>query len=957
MAVLKLYKIEFLEDDGSFITGDILEIFVDDTLVSSTGSVQTVGITVQKNGVSFTDNTSYFSTLTAPNIVLFKAFGLGFCSGTSLISFKISSTYPFAYYDALQNHNSCTIDAPTCDLILSETPIIVNASDEETADGSITINATSTNTIEYKLNEDFVYGSGQSSSTFSGLLPGFYRVFLRDSKNCGLNVQVEIPFDVDYGTVYRLEYDDIAGVATQINIQKRGFSGTLTEVDGGDSPFTLSLRGEGVTDKFDPIISSQGDLTLISDTIGKYLELYTNDRNLYRVEYKKGGTTKWTGKVLPFIYQEPVQAAPYPTQIIASDGLPELKDFYFIQDDGQVFTGTMSLIKLVAYILKKVKLDLNICVGINMYAEGMDTTNADDPFDQAYVDLETFYLAEDEPSLDFVLRTIIEPFNARLIQWENKWWIVKIEELSGGFDYREFDSDGDYLSNSSYQPIKEINYPDQEGLMFESFPNLELKPGYGEVRVNYKMGLKTNILRNGDFRLRATFNTSLNEYEFDVNTDGFIWNDSGYPTSLTYEEIEEGNIALKITKFGDIVDQNTRGQSYLQSDVYSLKMGTNNQVKISLTCKLTGGRRAVPVPYYKVRLRVKYGSLYLLNDGSWSSTENTLDFISTTYNEYQELSVTAEQPDSGTPVSGMDFDVRVYDADQFFTQFQSLTSLRAFDTYNSGIGTNIIETGYKTELRDDFTDGFNMYFYELKENTDAESGYSIVRPDDYHAVDNPRQWILVDQVPVNSGRLNNEFLIDVVKVNFLTDGKDPIDTIVSKENCEPENTIVYEKELFLGSYSPLIVTQTRLLYVRGSYITQTQTINILPADLIYTGWLRDASGVGWVNWTRAGYNESAKMHNIWLKSYAEQYKRSWRLLRARIVSLTDSFGFLNTIKDVNDSDRLYLPVSLTIDDKRNSFDGEFLEFGLSGSAGLDGSTEDESAEVGFTTGFTIGYNA
>src|SRR5690606_17070754 len=97
-----------------------------------------------------------------------------------------------------------------------------------------------------------------------------------------------------------------------------------------------------------------------------------------------------------------------------------------------------------------------------------------------------------------------------------------------------------------------------------AFPNLEVKPGYGKVRVNYKMGLKPNILKNGDFRLRSTFNEALNHYEFDLNTDGFIWNDSGYPTSITYEEVEEGNVALKVTKHGDITEESTRGESYLQ---------------------------------------------------------------------------------------------------------------------------------------------------------------------------------------------------------------------------------------------------------------------------------------------------------------------------------------------------------------------------------------------------------
>jgi len=205
--------------------------------------------------------------------------------------------------------------------------------------------------------------------------------------------------------------------------------------------------------------------------------------------------------------------------------------------------------------------------------------------------------------------------------------------------------------------------------------------------------------------------------------------------------------------------------------------------------------------------------------------------------------------------------------------------------------------------------------------------------------------------------------LDKVVVQFLTDGKEPIDTIISTEICEPQNNIVYEKDLFIGSYSPLVVTETNFSIDLGVWFPNatpgltTQTINILPADLIYTGWLRDENGVGWVNWTRDGYAEAAKLHSIWLKSYSEQYKRAWKMLRARIESRTDYFGFLNVINYVNDSNRLYLPVALTIYDKQNSFEGEFLEFGLSGSAGVDGNTDSELDEAGFSLGFSTGFNA
>src|SRR5690606_3402998 len=102
---------------------------------------------------------------------------------------------------------------------------------------------------------------------------------------------------------------------------------------------------------------------------------------------------------------------------------------------------------LIAYILKKTGLNLNIRVGINLYAVGMDTTDADDPLDQAYVDCDTYYINTNDPTLDYVLRQILESFGACIIQEFGVWNIVRVEERVGEYDYREFNADGDYVGN------------------------------------------------------------------------------------------------------------------------------------------------------------------------------------------------------------------------------------------------------------------------------------------------------------------------------------------------------------------------------------------------------------------------------------------------------------------------------------------------------------------------------
>jgi hypothetical protein len=961
VANILIYKIEFLQNNpyGDFVAGDVLDIYIDEGSIVVPSFIEIIGISVEKNGTPI--GSGALITFD-PSIVSVQNLNVQICSGTYLISLGSFAIFPYAQYVTLANHYSCVVNPPTCNLLVIGAPTVIPSTDESTADGSITVTATSTNAIKYKLNSDFAYddGTGQSSSTFSALLPGDYRIFLRDSVNCAVNVLVNVPFSNTFGTIYRLEYTpSIAGFTTRIDITKRGYSSVETEICGGDVPFTLNLRGEGSTLKYEPMLATDADIVLASETNSAFIELYTNDRNLYRVNYYKdfgsGFEHLWTGKVLPFIYMEPVSSAPYYSSFRAADGLAELKDNVFVQRDGQKFFGTVSLIKLVAYCLSFLKLDLNIRVAVNLYAVEMDSTDSDDPFDQAYIDYECFYLATKTPNADFVLRHILKSFNARITQWDNVWNIVRVDEMAAQYDYREFDSDGEYVSNSNYNPVKNLDFPSVNEFMWENGANLELQPGYGRVKVNYSLGLKPNIINNGDFRLNSVYVPELDTYSLSINKQGFTLVNAGYALSEGYELLSDVGVAYYIQGGDDMVGLTSGGNAYLQTDTYSVRMGANNQLKINIRYKIYRASVSlgstiyqIEVPYVKIRLRVKYGSLYLQSDGTWTSTDSTLSFFATVFNGFIESEIVAKQPTSGTPSSGMDFDIRLYHAYAYYAQFQSVSSLDGFPTYSGG--NQLIPTGYKTELRDSFTAPSYIYYYELEENTSAASGYDIIRPDDYHVTNNPRQWILKLKLGVSLVSSLNvfPFYIDRLRVTYLTGNEQSIDAVIRETPAETLNPEILEDDLIIGSYSEIVTTEVNFGLDLGFFYpgsgggVTSKTISALSADLIYTGWLRDIDGVGYEFWARDGVAESDKLHGLWLKQVAAQYDRTWRMQRGTLVSKTGFFSPIDSLKDVNDSDRIYIPISLSINDKMNMASGEFLELiGFTGSSNFSGDFSDD----------------
>lgn len=965
MAEVLIYRIEFIANNppsynvySNYVAGDLLEIYIETTAIAINTNINapsTTGVRVYKNGIQI--YTPQDQIITAVNFISLQYSGPQICtngagdSGTYLFSPSLYGQFPYVTYITLPDAQQCSITTPVaCDLLVVGTPVVVKASTSTAADGQITITATSSNTIEYKIGSDFIYGdgSGQATGNFTGLAQGFYRIFLRDSKNCSANVYVEVEFTSTYGILYQLTYYDFAGFQTKIDILERDFAGAITEVCGSDSPIQIQLRGEGGNDKFESLLPIQANISLVSETDQQFIDLYTNDPDKYRVKYYKdlgsGYVLKAVTKLLPFVYQEDYAATPYIINVSATDGLADLKDFPFIQKDGLPFYGKMKLIKIIAHCLSFTNLDLPIKVACNLYSTGMTTTAASDPLDQAYVDVECFYLADRSAKLSFVLESILKPFGARLIQWDGYWNIVRAEELNVSYDYRVFDSTGTYVSNSSFDPVLDVHFPGDTGdVMFTGIPNLELQNGYGKVTVKYNLGLSKNILKNGDFQLVSRYDTLSDEYIPVLNKEGWLLVNGSYALQEGYEVIDDGNVAYALYNPSQTVQG--LGEAYFLSDVYSLKMGVANSVKISVRLKVDAPNQ-YPPPYIKVRIMVKYGSLYLLGDGSWSNTENILTFFASKLNEYEDYEIIGFQPTTGTPVDGMDFSVRVYHAHAYYTDYNNITTLKALDTV--GLPDQFRIT-YKDSAATS-TSGDYVNYYELLPNTETESLNNLIQPDDYGAGNGYRKWVLVDYMAINSPEAN--FALDFVKVQFLYNGADPIDTIVRSTVAEANNKITYDETLIIGSSAEFITTEGnvytnygRILYGEAPRVNLIRT-NVLSYGLVYKGWLQNSSGVSFDDWTRDGVGELEKLHNIWLKSFVNQYKRSWRMLRANMVSQTTYMSPLNSFKELNDSNRIYIPISMILDDRANTASCELLELIATDSGG--GIAPYSS---GFTTGF------
>ncbi|MFZ2905322.1 MAG: hypothetical protein WAZ98_03865 [Cyclobacteriaceae bacterium] len=933
MASGEVCRIKWLQNSpfGGYVQNDELIIFFSQDLlgalnfsVTLNGGLITSGYSIPPTFTSGGQNQNYYKQETNP-----ASYPIICNIAAAQIRLRRHIYYPWIEIDSIfENSPACNTGTPiVCDLAFNGLPQVISATGATIADGQFTVQAQSTNgPIQYKINGDFVYndGTGQSTGTFLSKAPGTYIVYARDSINCSAQTQIILGYDETFGVLYRGDYHDRLGNISRVEILKRPHTGAVTTVSFGGMPLQFSLRGEGDDDIFKPIISTEVMVTLKATTSGMFSDLYTNNPERFRVRWSKkiedgSFNTLWEGKLLPNQYTEPILIVPYDVSLTATDDLPQLKDVLFVQGEIPVtnliylnlrFTGQIKQIKLLAYALQKLRFGYNIRVACNLYATTMNQTATDDPFDQAYVNSDLYYINQEEvPSVEFVIKSILEPYGCRIILWQNIWYVLRIEEMGAAYDYREFNSNGDYVSNGTTDPILFIKKATLTNRFVwqDRSQVTNMMPGYGIIKIIYKLGLTNNILRNGNFRLKENLTGGFPE------PDLYGWQlvANGENPTVSFEGLKGINVALKIS--------NATGESYLVSNPVTVKNSGFERLHFKIRYKTP--QHHINLKYQKVKVRINFGSWYLKADGSWTNSTNEFAFYQSTYGQYVENEILAFPLSNYTSAATGSFQVRVYHSYILDAEFTDLTAFKAK-------ATTTLPTGTRTEYLLSST----MSYYELENNTSSPDDVNIVRPNDYNSSTNPYQWILKIRQGFPSS-FGAEFYIDSIIVDVqTTSGNKATEEKLITYFGEQQNRNKLEKEISMGSF-----------------VDDVGGENYYNARLFYSGYLSNASGVEFVNWKRDAITESKPLHDIQLTQLSAQHGVARKRVTGTLYSDDTYLTPISCLRDTVDDDKKYILMGMTINDKENSYQVEMLEKAEVGDNTTPG--------YAFSLGFSLGYNS
>jgi len=875
------------------------------------------------------DSTNVFSSieasgpdLTVEDYTLYD-YEYEFCDVADLIYFSPDPTF-FPYATQLSEVGSavCTV-GHVCDVAITSV-VVTQPTDHAATDGQVVITSTSTGTMMYSLQAFSAVNSGQASNTFTGLADGAFTAYVQDSFGCITSMNFSLYAEDSFGVRWRSEFDtrleELTGYSYRIDILQRDYAGAVEEVKAGVIPITIDYQGE-TENKYKQIIASMATISLIAETNYYFEDLFLGDEREFLVKFYiddgGGNDLEWTGYVIQEGHEEAYKAAPYEVTIMATDGLGDLAKYQY--NEGDVIRGDQSLMAIIARCLVDTDLHLNVRSAISRFEITHNVTASDDPLPQTFFNS---YFLNDKTKQE-VLEEILKTFGARIYQSVGVWFIVSIENsCETSLAYREFDSDGIYVSNSTIATNLDLAFPDTANRICFKDNNaiLRVRTGYKEVIINHNLILVNNLFYEGRFEV-DDFN------DFTYLFAGWSLNLLGAAGS-NYGRLNRSEDNSDAAFYVDLLNAVVPATVILSTEekVWEYIGGTDS-IKFSFKYFIF---KLLPSPYIRFRYAVIGGGTnYLQPNGSWDTAPSTSTIYVTSFNKWESIEIIS--PPNLLDLAAVLTPIKIV----LYLDGNNAYDASSLATFQSSIATagDAMATGDRRAALDTLVSaGDIVRYYTLHKGTDATSSPSILRPSDYNGTTNPVVWKLDEtwDTPLDgSGNLANlvqAYAIDDVKIEFLPDNATPLDTVEYQQTISVRNKNSFETDVFFGDLP-----------------------DYYNAIHLYKNYLMLSDGSQTTLWARQGVTEELSILDMLKLDYSAQFPNGLLVLNATLTG-DKIMRYYNCLIEKNDGDKPYMNMGLKIDYLNNEYIWEGVELLTS----VTGPPPDTS---GFTVGFSLGYRA
>ena len=312
---------------------------------------------------------------------------------------------------------------------------------------------------------------------------------------------------------YWLTYKGIEGDTYLLEILDSDFEGQKTEIHGYVAHNYASRK-----DLMQSIISSSLDITLEADEDLTLQDLYTEEESKFKIRLKRNDQTIFYGILKPDGIWEDFVSNRWEISMDAMDGLSIIKELSFVKDDGTFYIGKITQFDAVKQCLKRIgyELPVNISADLPVY-DGF--TGSDSILKSVKMNADRFYQDAQKNNImdcEAVLKSILEPYNATVIQMNGEWWIYRPIDVKNKMNFYRYD--GATKTDVIWNAGLEIGSHIDKFEIFHANANQKksINPSTQAFRVNYKYGTVKYIALNPNIEISSG-----------LTSEGWIINQSG----------------------------------------------------------------------------------------------------------------------------------------------------------------------------------------------------------------------------------------------------------------------------------------------------------------------------------------------------------------------------------------------------------------------------------------------
>ena len=207
-----------------------------------------------------------------------------------------------------------------------------------------------------------------------------------------------------YSVKYLFKFESSNGTTREIRVLQDGYTGEVIQRPLGRAP-VLKKQQNG------PVHGTSLEFYAECNVDREFIEFYTSDPKAYRVDLYAGATLLWRGYITPELYSEPDIAPPYDVQVVATDGVGELKLYDYAAQ------GTVTLRTLLSGLLSRTGLGTDIYL-ISSLKAGSRGAGAllDMTINLDYMAGESCY---------DVLTYLLDTLHATITWWKGAWILTR----------------------------------------------------------------------------------------------------------------------------------------------------------------------------------------------------------------------------------------------------------------------------------------------------------------------------------------------------------------------------------------------------------------------------------------------------------------------------------------------------------------------------------------------------